>query len=158
MSDGADATPPRQGYVLHHLHGESTLESSRALLRAARSIVESAVADPASRLDLTLALCEALNNVVMHAYPGQAPGKVAITVGLDRPRRLRLETADWGVGFPPGPIEVRNPPPLAETGRGLFIMSSLAQRFEVRRGGDASVRVVMEFDIPPGHWGGDDAA
>lgn len=107
----------------------------RRLMRWVRTRLERAGWSPSERLDVELAVCEAVQNAVEH---GSAPDAL-IDVGLEvEPRSARIVVRDRGrpdgpaaAGPPaePGPHEVR--------GRGRVIMAALADdaRWEERDGG-----------------------
>ena len=69
-----------------------------------------------------LAVSELVGNAVRHGGGGHLTLRLSMT-----PRRLRLEVFDSGEGTP----AVRKPPPDAEGGRGLWIISELSTRWGV---------------------------
>ncbi len=69
-----------------------------------------------------LAVSELVGNAVRHGGGGRLTLRLFMT-----PRRLRLEVIDSGEGTP----AVRKPPPDAESGRGLWIISELSTRWGV---------------------------
>ena len=75
--------------------------------------------------DATLCLSELVTNAVQH--PG-AGGELELTLALDE-ERLRVEVADSGMGFNPGP-----PTEGDERGWGLFIVDNLADGWGVEPG------------------------
>jgi anti-sigma regulatory factor (Ser/Thr protein kinase) len=76
-------------------------------------------------------VAELAANAVTH---GRVPGRdfelgLAHTPGV----LLRIEVSDTLAKHrPPGPEDVTAPPPLDESGRGLFLVDALADRWEVR--------------------------
>jgi len=89
--------------------------------------------------DVEIALSEAVNNVVEHAYAGTEPGKVRILCSL-RPQRLDIRIGDFG---DPMPLE-RLPPGLAadlsvlradlpEGGFGWFLVRQLTSEIRYDR-------------------------
>lgn len=71
-----------------------------------------------------LAAHELCANIVQYAYAGQ-PGQVTITLAVvAQPYRLEIGTRDAGEGVF-NPAAVPDPDPLAEQGRGLYLMRSL---------------------------------
>ncbi len=79
--------------------------------------------------DVVLAMHEALVNAQRHAG-----GAVAVEAVLEGPT-LVIEVVDRGPGFQlPSPPPV--PDPLAERGRGLWLMCRVSRRCEVQRDGD----------------------
>ncbi len=71
---------------------------------------------------VVLAVSELVGNAVRHGGSGRLTLRLFMT-----PRRLRLEVIDSGEGTP----TVRTPPPDAESGRGLWIISELSTRWGV---------------------------
>ncbi|MFF5531456.1 ATP-binding protein [Streptomyces cinerochromogenes] len=80
-------------------------------------------------------------------------GRVA---GRDFELRLRLVTGSVRIEVsdtrterrPPGPADVREPAPLAETGRGLVLVAALADRWEVVDRDPPGKTVRAEVDVP----------
>ena len=90
---------------------------------------------PENRLyDASLCLSELVTNAVQH--PG-AGGDLELTLALDE-SRLRVEVADEGRGFEPGP-----PTQGDERGWGLFIVDNLADGWGVEPGD----RTIVWFEI-----------
>ncbi|MGO9973998.1 MAG: ATP-binding protein [Solirubrobacteraceae bacterium] len=92
-----------------------------------------------------LALSELLGNAVKHA-PG--PAWVHVDWSEQRPR---VEVHDLGPGFDPGPLLERvalPEDPLAPAGRGLFIVSQVADELGVaaKRAGGSRVSAVMPIE------------
>ncbi len=82
------------------------------------------------RMKVTLALIEAFDNVMEHAYPRSR--KKPVLVGFDvRRDRLLLDVLDRGRGIPKGAHPL--PSLMSEGGRGLFLIYRLAQRVTSRR-------------------------
>jgi anti-sigma regulatory factor (Ser/Thr protein kinase) len=94
--------------------------------RAVHAVAASQVADGYA---VTLAVSEAVNNVVAHAYrdrsPDVEPGTVHVTVTVDGDELL-VAVCDEGVGMAP-----RSDSP--GVGLGLPIIAALADRFEVQQ-------------------------
>lgn len=90
---------------------------------------------PADRLhDASLCLSELVTNAIQH--PGSG-GQLELTLALDE-ERLRVEVADDGRGFDPGP-----PTEGDERGWGLFIVDNLSDGWGVEHG----ERTVVWFEI-----------
>lgn len=115
-------------YVLRTI---ATPIASRKLAKAAIKLIADAIDDRDQVFNFDLALSEACANVVRHAYKGSALGDIEITVVIAPKEFIELRVSDWGVGFPIQPAEIRNAEPHAEGGRGLFIMSELADEFDI---------------------------
>ncbi|MFC3895981.1 ATP-binding protein [Lentzea rhizosphaerae] len=85
--------------------------------------------------DLVLAVSEAVNNSVEHAYPGPARGTVEVSAHLDLDGAVRVDVTDHG--------EWRVPPPaLTMRGRGLLLMRESVDSVEIdRSAGGTTVRL-----------------
>ena len=98
-------------------------------LREAVQAFDSGLADQA-RHDLTLLATELFTNAVRHS--GATP-EDRIWVRLERrPGAARIEVVDPGPGFVPEP---RTPGARQVSGRGMFLLDQLADRWGVTRGG-----------------------
>ncbi len=113
------------------LRTRATPYSSRKLGKAAMGIISDAINDRDQLFNFDLALSEACANVIRHAYKGMEPKDIEIIVTIERDAYVELEISDWGKGFPSWPVDVKNAEPHAEGGRGLFIMSELADSFTI---------------------------
>ena len=92
---------------------------------------------------IVLALHEALVNAARHGG-GARWARAAISFDGSE---LTIAVGDQGRGFDPEPFVRRSPSPMAERGRGLWLISRLAAGYEVRstEGGN---EVVMRFARP----------
>jgi anti-sigma regulatory factor (Ser/Thr protein kinase) len=88
---------------------------------------------------VALALHEALVNAARHAG-----GVRRAEAALDG-SSLVISVWDRGPGFDPSPYVNHSPDPMAEQGRGLWLISQLTSSWEVRRD-DEGTAVVMRFD------------
>jgi serine/threonine-protein kinase RsbW/stage II sporulation protein AB (anti-sigma F factor) len=88
-----------------------------------------------------LSLSEALSNVVLHAYPGDAPGPVHVDATLGA-ASLEVVVADEGRGMAP-----RLDSPGA--GLGLPIIAKLATTVEIAHEGERGTRLTMSFALGP---------
>jgi serine/threonine-protein kinase RsbW/stage II sporulation protein AB (anti-sigma F factor) len=84
-----------------------------------------------------LAVTEAATNVVLHAYPGGAPGEIRV-VACDEPEQLIVVVRDWGVGMRP-----RTDSP--GMGLGLPTIATLASGFDVEAAEGAGTLLRMHF-------------
>jgi anti-sigma regulatory factor (Ser/Thr protein kinase) len=91
--------------------------------------------------EVVLALHEALVNAQRHAG-----GALRAEACVDR-TGLVIRIWDRGQGFDPTPYVRRAPDPMAERGRGLWLISRIATSCEVRHGPDG-VGLLMRFDRP----------
>ena len=125
----------------------------------ARSGISSVVAQlrslgiPAARADeVQIALTEAVNNVVEHAYASTAPGDVRIKVELS-PNQLWISIQDAGAPFPNGqlpegkPADINVPVKnLPEGGFGWFLIRELASQVQYKRS-EGSNNLSLCFEI-----------
>jgi anti-sigma regulatory factor (Ser/Thr protein kinase)/PAS domain-containing protein len=115
----------------------ASAENAQRLRRAFARFLCERTADRPEAYDATLAVAEAVNNAVLHAY-GDAPGEVRLAarrVGDDVVASVR----DGGVW--PGEA------PVVTTGHGLDIMGKLAPGVQIRRGPRGST-VSFRFPLP----------
>jgi serine/threonine-protein kinase RsbW len=80
------------------------------------------------RADILLALAEACANAVAHAKPADG---YEVTVDIND-AECQIEVIDSGLGFDHAASLPDGPPVLAESGRGLHIIRSLADDFDLR--------------------------
>lgn len=104
--------------------------------------------------EVQIALAEAVNNVVEHAYAGEAAGDVRICCDLDR-EHLWIRISDAGPPFPDGKLPEGNPADitgpletLPEGGFGWFLIRELTNNLHYERH-DGSNRLSLCFDFPP---------
>ncbi|MBY6066142.1 ATP-binding protein [Leisingera aquaemixtae] len=113
----------------------------------------------AARVDeVQIALTEAVNNVVEHAYEGKPPGDVRIRAELS-PERLWISIQDAGAPFPNGelpegkPADVTVPADsLPEGGFGWFLIRELASQVQYERAeGSNNLSLCFEIQVtsPP---------
>lgn len=84
------------------------------------------------RMKVTLALVEAFDNVMRHAYPKLRRKPVLIGLCL-RGRKLHVDVLDQGKGLLSG--KYRLPAVESESGRGLYLMHRLAKIQSARKNG-----------------------
>jgi anti-sigma regulatory factor (Ser/Thr protein kinase) len=98
-----------------------------------------------------LASTEALVNAIEHGSRAGASVEVALAVAADE---AELRVVDEGVPGVPTPVCPTAPPPVTATrGRGLIIISRLADDFELRPAGtgtEASIRFRRNRAVAPG--------
>ncbi|WP_175411279.1 ATP-binding protein [Streptomyces sp. TRM64462] len=111
-------------WSLHLRREAASVPLARRLLLGT---METAGVDPDTSYDLSLALGEACANAVEHG--GDDSAEFRVTAYLDG-EKCRIEVADSGPGFPPGPPHAVAPrdtaPADAECGRGLRLIEELA--------------------------------
>lgn len=113
-------------------------------------LLAESLADQNLLYELDLVLTEACANVVRHAYPGGDPGDMEIVLGIEPGVFVQFEVADRGVGMPAA-IRFDNPAPAAESGRGLYIISRLVDRMEIRRRGRKNI-VFFRKEVGKEQW------
>lgn len=113
---------------------------------AARRQLEAFLRDegwPGDADAIILALHEALVNAGRH---GGGALRAEAVMSLDG-SELTIGVCDQGGGFDAGPFVRRSPNPMAERGRGLWLISRLATTYEVRRT-EGGTEVIMRFARP----------
>jgi serine/threonine-protein kinase RsbW len=138
LDDGA--IEPRDGSVSIRL--PATPES----LPVVRQALTGAAEDLRLRADLLddvkIAVSEACNNAVVHAYPDGPAGALEVEIWTE-PRRLVVEVRDWGAGMAPRSVQTET-----GLGLGLSLMASLAEEVTLGRGGGDATVVRLGFALP----------
>ncbi|MFN8587751.1 MAG: ATP-binding protein [Candidatus Eisenbacteria bacterium] len=116
------------------LRTDSRLANVELVGRAVRGLCGAAGMDGRDCAHVELALVEAVNNVVRHAYHGRAGGLVEV-VFVAEPDRISLEVADEGEPMAPRPAPVIDFDPddlqaLPEGGMGLYLIHSVMDSVE----------------------------
>jgi len=110
-------------------------QACRALVKGIVQVVSQWIVRQQLLDDLDLLLTEACANAVRHAYPPDSPGCVEIAVKLLPGKAVVCSISDWGDGFRQCPLDLQKPiplcPPEAESGRGLYIISNLVDKFAI---------------------------
>ncbi len=133
--------PVRNGDVrVVTLHVESRLDHVELAARAMRSLCATAGLPGREAAQVELAVGEALNNVIRHAYHGAAGHMIEVTFAHES-GQLTIEVTDEGDPMPPGrpvvfdfdPADIAH---LPEGGMGLFLIHSVMDSVEYRRLGE----------------------
>lgn len=115
---------------------DSRLDHVELLARAVRALCASAQLEPRSCAQVELALVEAANNCVRHAYHLEAGHPLEVTFTLEADH-FTLEVTDSGTPMPPrgtpvldfDPHDIEN---LPTGGMGLFLIHSVMDQVEYR--------------------------
>jgi serine/threonine-protein kinase RsbW len=103
-------------------------------------VAELLALDPELLDDLKTSVSEACNNVVLHAYGGEAgPMEVGLFVTEDH---VRVTVTDRGVGMPAPP-----PPGDVSQGIGLSVIRALTQDVQFSSAPDGGTEVRMDFAV-----------
>jgi serine/threonine-protein kinase RsbW len=89
---------------------------------------------------IELAVCEALNNVIIHALPNRPDESVQLEISHTSDR-IVFCINDWGLGIPGGldGIDKEQTNPLASGGRGITLMREIMDSVIYKRCGARSV-------------------
>lgn len=131
---------------LVRLEIESRLDHVELLGRAVRALCATGGVPARECAQVELALVEAVNNVIRHAYLGEAGHPVRVTFTL-RDGQFSIEIEDEGLPMPPreapaldfDPTDIAN---LPEGGMGLFIIESVMDHVEFERRGSRNAMVM----------------
>eukprot|EP01047_Picozoa_sp_COSAG01_P000165 COSAG01_NODE_2_length_63927_cov_1357.611941_50_plen_152_part_00 len=101
--------------------------------------------------DIKIAVSEACNNAVQHAYPNQAPNQARIKLFIETDdNAFRVVIKDTGIGFDPNNIDSSN----AENndklglGLGLAFMKSLMDHTEILSKANQGTEIKLVKKIP----------
>ncbi|GLW63890.1 ATP-binding protein [Actinomadura rubrobrunea] len=112
-----------------------------SMVPAIRAFVRGLLGDTPRTDDAELVACELVTNALRHTPSGSDGGKVAVTVATV-PGCARITVADAGSGAWTPPVSTDD---IAEYGRGLLIVSVLADRFG-HEANDEGQAVWAEFE------------
>jgi serine/threonine-protein kinase RsbW len=116
------------------LRTESKLANVELIARAVRGLCNAAGMPGRECAHIELALVEAVNNVVRHAYRGESGHWVEVVFTAEN-GTISLEVADEGQPMPPRPAPVfdfdpEDLPNLPEGGMGLYLIHSVMDTVE----------------------------
>ncbi|XSG84317.1 MAG: ATP-binding protein [Methylohalobius sp. ZOD2] len=92
---------------------------------------------------LNLVLTEALANVIKHAHCKDNTQTVRVEIHIDS-KQLCIRVYDQGQGFDLKSLPETPPDALADEGRGLFLIRSLMDEVEYRRGEKGNVLIMKK--------------
>lgn len=118
------------------LRTDSLLANVELVGRAVRGLCSAAGMPGRDCAHVELALVEAVNNVIRHAYHGEGGHPVEVVFTSD-PECITIEVADEGDAMPPRPSPVFDFDPndlehLPEGGMGLFLIHTVMDSVEYR--------------------------
>jgi serine/threonine-protein kinase RsbW/stage II sporulation protein AB (anti-sigma F factor) len=108
-----------------------------SVTEARKRVGEYAEAGGANRVDVELAVAEAVTNAVVHAFVGRDNGVITVRAEPDGPDELLVEVADNGSG-------ITTPSRSAQAGFGLPIIGAVTDSVEIHTG-DRGTRLEMRF-------------
>jgi serine/threonine-protein kinase RsbW len=123
---------------------DSTLESVDSAEELALGIAQKAGFDEDDLMKIGMAVRESMVNAVVHGNRYNAHKKVRFSVA-HQADRLTVRIADEGEGFDPESL----PDPLAPenimrtSGRGIFLIRSFMDEFDIRRGASGGMEVTL---------------
>ncbi len=134
----------RGSVILRRLRMASRRDAIAPTVERILRAVEEAGLSAERRMDLAVAVAEALSNAAVHGNKLGAGSHVAITVRVVRGREASVEVIDSGPGFDHQSLHdpTDNVNLLAPGGRGVFLMRRLVDRLEIEPPGNR-VRLTM---------------
>jgi anti-sigma regulatory factor (Ser/Thr protein kinase) len=133
---------PREELVLFRAAPDLVLEA----LRWTESACARAGLDTGRARELSAAVIEAVNNSLEHSY-ALAPGDVSLALDADA-ECVVITITDSGSGLPPRPVHA-DPGPLAERGRGSWIMQQSCDEVRHEIGADTQRVVLVKHRANP---------
>jgi serine/threonine-protein kinase RsbW len=128
---------------------ETLLESVQLAEDICLRIAEAAGFDEDDRFKIGMSVREGVINAVNYGNGQRREKKVRLTFELG-PEKIEIHVLDQGSGFDladvPDPLADENL--LRSSGRGIFLMRSFMDEFDVRRGGNGGAEIVMAKRYP----------
>jgi serine/threonine-protein kinase RsbW len=124
--------------MVNKLHIESKIENIRAVETAIDNITGEAEISKDNYGKILIATLEAVNNAIIHGNKSNEKKHVDIEILLDA-NKLIITVTDEGKGFRPKEVPDPTKPENIEAinGRGLFLMSRLADEIEFNKKGNS---------------------
>ena len=141
----------KTGGDLHPIHAllASDLASVDIAEESVMNRAEHVGFDEDARMDLGLAVREAMVNAVVHGNKYNADKKVQLSIQSSMDS-LRVVILDQGAGFEvksvPDPLDVHNL--MKTSGRGLLMMQTYVDELSVKKGPEGGTEVVMVKYLP----------
>ncbi len=104
----------------------------------AREVHDADIDQESLAYHLNLAMTEAVVNAIQHGARGDPAETVRICVAIDD-KNLRVQVYDHGQGFDLDAVPSCEVPELEERGRGLFLICSVMDGVEYRKGASGNV-------------------
>ena len=121
---------------------EITIASHPRWLRLVRQMVFEFASevgfDPRDCQSITLAVGEAVGNVIKHSYKGRTDRKFSVSCSA-RDGGVQVRIEDQGEPFDPATAAIRPPDELRVGGRGLYLMNAIMDEVEFGRVNGANV-------------------
>ncbi|SDC71502.1 ATP-binding protein [Ruegeria marina] len=136
----------RQDFVVRFRATE--LEAREGICSVAERLIRQGLAAERTG-DVEIALAEAINNVVEHAYSGIEPGQIQVCCRL-LADNLEIRIHDRGKPMPDGNLPSGDPivpADLPEGGFGWFLIRQLVNEIEYQRLGQGNL-LSLRFDLP----------
>ena len=133
--------------ILSDVTMRASLQSLGALMASVQEAAKDRIKSPERRLDVELAVEEALVNAIGYAYRGRQTGDVRLRCGLRDESRLVVELIDSGAPF--NVVEVPSPDLTAPTekrrpgGLGIYFIRKLTDGAAYRREGDNNILEIL---------------
>jgi serine/threonine-protein kinase RsbW len=122
----------------------SRAENVLVVRQALTGFSEALGLDAVETNDLTTAVTEACNNVVLHAYDEDGEGPMEVEICAQR-ELIAVTTRDHGHGIEAHALDAMRP---GESGIGLPVMQALAQQVSFKKVPGGGTEVRMEFAAP----------
>lgn len=127
---------------------ELTITSHPRWMKLVRQIVQAfadeAGLDPKNAHAVTLAVGEAIGNVIKHAYNGAADRRFSLACSSNG-TGLEVRIEDQGDPFDPLQRETLPPEEIRPGGRGIYLMRTLMDELEYERRGDTNIVRMRKF-------------
>jgi len=131
---------------------EITITSHPRWMRLVRQIVhafaDEAGFDPKNAHAITLAVGEAIGNVIKHAYNGDTQRRFLLACSSNG-TGLEVRIEDQGDPFDPVRRESLPPDEIRPGGRGIYLMRTIMDEMEYERRGDTNVVRMRKFRDTP---------
>src|SRR3954447_3064361 len=139
MPENASHTPETVERLM-----DSTLDSVDRAEELAVKMAENAGVDEDDLMKIGMAVRESMVNAVVHGNRYNANKKVRFAVATNG-QRFTIQIADQGEGFRfedvPDPLAPENI--MRTSGRGIFLIRSFMDEFEIRRGASGGMEVTL---------------